>query len=152
MCEIPKSCFNVIAMDYWHSTKQLTHLRKPVTFNQLVEWCTMNTTTHKDLDRIFHALADTTRRRLLQQVAMGEKTITQLAEPHALTLAAISKHVKVLETADLVKRRKSGSFQMITLNPEALKTAEQWLGYYEKFWSARIRNLKNLLENKEDKP
>ncbi len=83
---------------------------------------------------------------------MGEKTITQLAEPHALTLAAISKHVKVLETADLVKRRKSGSFQMITLNPEALKTAEQWLGYYEKFWSARIRNLKNLLENKEDKP
>jgi DNA-binding transcriptional ArsR family regulator len=120
--------------------------------NQLVECEDMHPATHQDLDRVFHALADTTRRAMLRQMSKGEKTVSQLAQPHELTLAAISKHLKVLESADLIRRRKSGSFQMITLNPEALKSAEQWLGYYEKFWSSRMGRLKNLLETSEEKP
>jgi DNA-binding transcriptional ArsR family regulator len=111
----------------------------------------MQTATNENLDRIFQALADTTRRTMLRQVAKGERTVSQLAAPHELTLAAISKHLKVLESAGLIKRRKSGSFQMITLNPEALKSAEHWLGYYEKFWSSRMNSLKGLLENNEVK-
>jgi DNA-binding transcriptional ArsR family regulator len=112
----------------------------------------MQATTHQDLDRVFHALSDTTRRSMLRQMSKGEKTVSQLAEPHEMTLAAISKHLKVLESANLIQRRKSGSFQMITLNPEALKSAEQWLAYYEKFWSSRMGRLKDLLEATEEKP
>ncbi len=104
------------------------------------------------LDRLFQALSDPTRRAILRQAATGEHTVSALAEPHRLTFAAVSKHLKVLEAADLIKRRKAGSFQMVTLNPEALKSAGQWLKYYEQFWSTRFEALKNLLEKKEKKP
>lgn len=108
--------------------------------------------TRHDLDQIFHALSDSTRRKILRQVARGEHTVSALAEPHDLTLAAVSKHLKVLEGAHLINRRKAGSFQMITLNPEALKSADQWLRYYEQFWSSRLEALKKLLEGKRSKP
>jgi DNA-binding transcriptional ArsR family regulator len=111
----------------------------------------MSIAQDQNLDRIFHALSDTTRRVMLRQMAKGERTVSQLAEPHELTLAAISKHLKVLESSGLVRRRKSGSYQMITLNPEALKTADQWLNYYEEFWSSRLSSLKKMLENSEEK-
>jgi DNA-binding transcriptional ArsR family regulator len=111
----------------------------------------MSIAQDQNLDRIFHALSDTTRRAMLRQMAKGERTVSQLAEPHELTLAAISKHLKVLESSGLVRRRKSGSYQMITLNPEALKTADQWLTYYEEFWSSRLSSLKKMLENSEEK-
>lgn len=104
-----------------------------------------------DLDRIFQALSDPTRRKILRQISNGEQTISALAEPHRLTFAAVSKHLKVLEVADLINRRKAGSFQMITLNPDALKSADRWLRYYEQFWSKRLAALKDLLEKKEDK-
>lgn len=104
------------------------------------------------LDRVFQALSDPTRRTILRHVAHGEKTISQLAEPIDLTFAAVSKHLKVLEAAHLINRRKSGSFQMIALNPEALKSADQWLSYYQQFWSTRMTALKDLLETKKDKP
>jgi DNA-binding transcriptional ArsR family regulator len=107
--------------------------------------------TGHDLNRIFHALSDPTRREILRKVATGEHSVTALAEPHKLTFAAVSKHLKVLEAADLISRRKAGSFQMITLNPEALKSADQWLRYYQQFWSKRFAALKDLLEKKEDK-
>ena len=111
----------------------------------------MQTIEPPDLDRIFQALSDPTRRALLRQVAGGEQTVSDLAEPHALTFAAVSKHVKVLEAAALVNRRRAGSFQMITLNPEALKSADQWLRFYQRFWTTRLDNLKSLLEMKEKK-
>jgi DNA-binding transcriptional ArsR family regulator len=111
----------------------------------------MQLVSEAGLDRIFQALSDSTRRAILRQVAQGEQTITELARPHCLTFAAVSKHLKVLETAHLIGRRRNGSFQMISLNPEALKTADQWLRYYQRFWSTRLDALKNLLEEK-DKP
>ena len=111
----------------------------------------MHVKNSDDLDRIFQALSDPTRRKILRQIASGEQTITALAEPHRLTFAAVSKHLKVLEVADLINRRKAGSFQMITLNPEALKSADRWLRYYKQFWSKRLAALKDLLEKKEDK-
>lgn len=111
----------------------------------------MQRVSEADLDRIFQALSDSTRRSILRHVAQGEQTITGLARPYDLTFAAVSKHLKVLEAANLVSRRKDGSFQMISLNPEALKTANQWLHFYQQFWTSRLDALKTLLEEK-DKP
>lgn len=107
--------------------------------------------TEAGLDRIFQALSDTTRRSILRRVVKDELTISEIAEPYDLTFAAVSKHLKVLEHAGLVSRRKSGSFQMIHLKPEAMKSANEWLRYYERFWSTRLDALKTLLES-ENKP
>ncbi len=101
------------------------------------------------LDRVFQALSDSTRRSILQNLVKGERSVSDIAKPFELTFAAVSKHLKVLEAADLIDRRKQGSFQMIRLNPKTLKTADQWLRFYERFWSIRMDALKTLLEEKE---
>ena len=109
----------------------------------------MQSATETKLDLIFQALSDTTRRSILRRVARNELTISEIAEPYDLTFAAVSKHLKVLEQARLIGRRKDGSFQMIRLNPEAMKSAGQWLQFYQQFWAARMDALKTLLEEKE---
>jgi DNA-binding transcriptional ArsR family regulator len=98
------------------------------------------------LDSIFHALADSTRRAILRDVSEGEKTVSEIARPYALTLAAVSKHLNVLEDADLIARKRRRSFQMVSLKPPALRQAEQWLAYYSKFWSSRLDALAQHLE------
>ena len=98
------------------------------------------------LDSIFHALADSTRRAILRDVSAGEKTVSEIARPYALTLAAVSKHLNVLEGADLIARKRRGSFQVVSLKPPALHQAEQWLSYYRKFWSSRLDALAQHLE------
>lgn len=109
----------------------------------------MQTQTSQQLDRVFQALSDSTRRSILRNLINGERSVSEIAEPFELTFAAVSKHLKVLEVAELIDRRKQGSFQMIKLNPKNLKTADQWLRFYEQFWSSRIDALKTLLEEKE---
>ena len=101
------------------------------------------------LDSIFHALSDPTRRAILRDVAGGEKPVGEIARPHALTLAAVSKHLKVLEAAELVARQRRGSFQIVRLNAPALLEAEQWLAYYRPFWSSRLDALAQHLEGEE---
>lgn len=101
-----------------------------------------------DLDRIFQALSDPTRRRILRQVARSEMTVTDIAKPYRLTFAAISKHLKVLAEARLIDRRRDGVFQIVSLNPEALKSADQWLADYRRFWSI-LDALKDMLEKEE---
>lgn len=98
------------------------------------------------LDSIFHALADPTRRAILRDVSSGEKTVTEVAQPYALTLAAVSKHLNVLEAADLIARKRRGSFQIVSLNAPALRQADQWLAYYRQFWSSRLDALAKHLE------
>jgi DNA-binding transcriptional ArsR family regulator len=101
------------------------------------------------LDLIFQALADSTRRAILRDIAKDEKTVSQIAEPYRMSLAAISKHLKVLEKAKLVERRKAGSFQLVKLNPTTLKTAEEWIAYYQQFWTVRLDALQDLLEKRK---
>ena len=101
------------------------------------------------LDDVFHALADTTRRSILRDVATGEKTVGQIAKPFPVSLAAISKHLKVLEGARLIHRQKRGSFQMVRINAAPMKEAEQWLAYYEKFWNQQLDALEDLMEREE---
>jgi DNA-binding transcriptional ArsR family regulator len=123
-----------------HSTKWLTVGAFHATFNHMVKANAVR------LDSIFHALADPTRRALLRDVSAGEKSVGDLARPHALTLAAVSKHLKVLEAAELVARQRRGSFQIVRLNAPALLEADEWLAYYRPFWSSRLDALAQHLE------
>ena len=107
----------------------------------------------RQLDSVFHALSDSTRRSIMRDIARGEKTVGQIAKPYAMSLAAVSKHLKVLENATLIQREKQGSFQMVRLNAEAMKPAQAWLSYYEKFWNRQLDALQELLiqEDKRSK-
>lgn len=108
--------------------------------NHMVEYNAMN------LDRVFHALADPTRRLLLERLAAGERKVGELAEPFAISLAAVSKHVRVLEQAGLVERRIEGRAHYCRLRPEPLAAAEQWLSFYEGFWNQRLNALEAALK------
>lgn len=99
-----------------------------------------------ELDATFHALADPTRRGMLANLALGEKSIGELAQPFAISFAGASKHVKVLEGAGLIARRKVGRTQLCRLRPEPLAEAEQWLRQWEKFWTIRLERLEALIE------
>jgi DNA-binding transcriptional ArsR family regulator len=107
------------------------------------------------LDATFRALADPTRRGMLARLALGEKSIGELGEPFAMSFAGAAKHVKVLEGAGLVERRRAGRKQMCTLKATPLAEAEQWLSQWEKFWTARLDGLEAAIardkkENKND--
>ena len=104
----------------------------------------------KQLDSVFHALSDSTRRSILRDIAKGEKTVGQIAKPYDISLAAVSKHLNVLENASLIKREKQGSFQMIRLKADAMKPAQTWLAYYEKFWNRQLDALQELLTQEDE--
>ena len=102
------------------------------------------------LDSIFHALADSTRRSILHDVARKEKTVGEIARPYRMSLAAVSKHLKVLESADLIAREKRGSFQIVRLNAAPLRSAEQWLAHYQKFWTRQLDALQQFIEGEKE--
>jgi DNA-binding transcriptional ArsR family regulator len=103
------------------------------------------------LDTTFRALADPTRRGMLANLALGDKSIGELAEPFAMTFAGASKHVKVLEDAGLIARRKVGRTHLISIDAKPLEEAERWLRQWEKFWSVRLDRLQALVESKKEK-
>lgn len=100
------------------------------------------------LDRIFHALSDPTRRSILTSISSKESTVSEIARPYRMSLAAVSKHLKVLESAGLIDRKRVGSFQVVSLRAESLKSAAEWLSFYEKFWNTKLDALKDLLEKR----
>jgi DNA-binding transcriptional ArsR family regulator len=97
------------------------------------------------LDAVFHALGDATRRRMLHQLANGERTVTQLAEPFEMSLAAASKHIKVLEGVGLVQREVRGRTHVCRLEARPMAHALDWLRFYERFWTTRLDALEQLL-------
>ncbi len=97
------------------------------------------------LDTVFHALGDATRRRMLRQLSDGEQTVGQLAQPYSISLAAASKHIKALERAGLIVREVRGRTHLCRLDPGPLAAAHEWLGVYERFWTGRIDILERLL-------
>ncbi len=90
------------------------------------------------LSRVFRALGDPTRREMLRRLSAGERTVTELAEPFEMSLAAASKHVQVLERAGLVQRTVEGRKHHCRLVPDRLAQAQQWLAFYERFWNDRL--------------
>ncbi len=103
-----------------------------------------------DLDLIFHALSDPTRRAILKSLTRQERAITAVAKPFEMSLAAVSKHVKVLERARLVRRSRRGSFSYLSLEGKAMVTAGSWIDHYRAIWEERLEALARLLEG-EDK-
>jgi DNA-binding transcriptional ArsR family regulator len=101
------------------------------------------------LDSVFHALGDATRRRMLRELARGEQTVGQLAEPLAMSLAAASKHIKALENAGLILREVRGRTHLCRLAPGPLASAHQWLSFYERFWTGRLDVLERLLREED---
>ena len=97
------------------------------------------------LDFVFHALGDPTRRQMLRELAGGERSVGQLAEPFAISLAAASKHIKALESAGLIRREVRGRTHMCRLDPGPLASAHQWLSFYQHFWAGSLDRLERLL-------
>src|SRR3954471_3232030 len=98
------------------------------------------------LDRTFAALADPTRRRILTHLSRGHKRVTHLARPHAMSLPAVSKHLRVLEQAGLLRRRRYGRVHEMQLDARPLKKAAQWVEQYRKFWEGSLDRLADYLE------
>ena len=103
------------------------------------------------LDITFHALSDPTRRGMIANLALGEKSIGELAEPFAMSFAGASKHVKVLEDAGLITRRKAGRTHVISIDAKPLEEAERWLRQWEKFWTVRLDRLEALIQRDKNK-
>jgi len=102
--------------------------------------------TSRTLDRTFAALADPTRRQILAHLARGDRRVTDLARPHDMSLPAVSKHLRVLENAGLLRRRRYGRVHEMQLNAEPLKKAAQWVEEYRKFWEGSLDRLAAYLE------
>ncbi|MDE0391790.1 MAG: metalloregulator ArsR/SmtB family transcription factor [Rhodospirillales bacterium] len=100
----------------------------------------------QNLDLVFRALADPTRRAILARLAEGEATVGNLSEPLPISLAAVSKHLGVLERAGLVTREARGRERVCRMNPAALKDARAWLEFHERFWSERLDALDELVK------
>jgi DNA-binding transcriptional ArsR family regulator len=101
------------------------------------------------LDAVFHALGDATRRHMLRQLAAGEQTVSELADPFDMSLAAASKHIKALESAGLIEREIRGRTHVCRLAPGPLASAHEWLSFYERFWTHRLDILERLLRDED---
>jgi len=103
------------------------------------------------LDRVFHGLADPTRRAVLQRLARGPAPVSDLAKPFAMSLPAFTQHLGVLESSGLVRSRKRGRVRTYSLAPAALKPAEHWLAAQRKLWEARLDQLDAFLSTLDPK-
>ena len=98
------------------------------------------------LSQTLTALADPTRRAILARLSLGETSVTELAEPFAMSLPAVSKHLKVLERAGLISRGREAQWRPCKLEPEPLKEVDAWIGEYRQMWEARLDRLDAYLK------
>jgi DNA-binding transcriptional ArsR family regulator len=103
------------------------------------------------LSSTFEALSDPTRRAMLARLAAGEASVTELAEPFSMSLPAVSRHLKVLERAGLISRRRSAQWRPCRLAPGPLKEATEWLDAYRRFWDESLDNLMDYLKELQSK-
>jgi DNA-binding transcriptional ArsR family regulator len=108
--------------------------------NQMVKYSSSR------LDRTFAALADPTRRQILARLARGDQRVTHLAKPYAMSLPAVSKHLRVLEKAGLLRRRRYGRVHEMQLEAKPLQQAAQWVEEYRRFWEGSLDRLAAYLE------
>ena len=108
-----------------------------------------NLMVEDSFDDIFQALSHGTRREMLERLANGDLTVGELAEPYEMSLAAASKHIKVLERAGLVRRTVNGRTHVCRLEPSPLVSANAWLRTYELYWTERLAALDALMTTDE---
>jgi len=101
------------------------------------------------LDQVFRALSDATRRSVIERLSLGDASVSELAQPHGMSLPGFMKHLRVLEEAGLVLRAKEGRTVRCELAPRALEDAAMWLARYEKFWQERLDALGRYLYHQE---
>jgi DNA-binding transcriptional ArsR family regulator len=106
----------------------------------------LNVLNSSPLDQAFAALADPTRRAIVDRLTQKPARVTDVAAPFAVSLNAISKHVKVLERAGLLRRVRQGREHLLVLQPEPLREVATWAARYERFWNERLDRLEELLE------
>src|SRR6266851_3969362 len=99
------------------------------------------------LDAVFGALSDPTRRRMLERLSEGESAVTRLAAPFSMSLPAVSKHLRVLEKAGLLKRRRRGREHRLKIEAGPMKEALRWMERYRRFWEGSLDALADYLEN-----
>jgi DNA-binding transcriptional ArsR family regulator len=102
------------------------------------------------LDATLTALADPTRRAILARLAEGEARVTEVARPFAISLNSVSKHIRMLERADLLRRRVEGRDHILTLNPQGLDEAARWIDEQRALWTWRLAELDSILEEPTD--
>jgi len=107
---------------------------------------------HQEIDRTFSALADPTRRDLLERLSRGSATISELAEPYGISLTGMKKHVQVLEDAGLVTTQKVGRVRRCSLGPARLEDVEDWIGSYRRMLEDRLDRFGELLERTKGDP
>lgn len=103
------------------------------------------------LSSTFHALADPTRRSILGSLTTGEKTVSELAEPFDMTMPAITKHLKVLEKANLIERSRQAQYRPCRLHPEPLKDIDKWMEQYRQFFEGSFDRLDDYLKQIQTK-
>src|SRR5688500_9198178 len=104
------------------------------------------------LDLVFAALADATRRAIIEQLRQGEATVSEVAAPHDMSLPAVAKHLRVLEDAGLLHRRVEGRMHMLSVNPKPLAQATYWIERQRQFWEGSFDRLAKLLEEPAPPP
>lgn len=102
-----------------------------------------------DLDRVFHALADPGRRVMVERLSAGPASVSELARPLAMSLAAVLQHVQVLEASGLVRTRKTGRTRTCSIDPVALRSAESWIAERRTLWERRLDRLGEVLEGEQ---
>ena len=117
---------------------------RPLKFNLMVKQL------DEPLDLVFHALADGSRRKILRRLADRDRTIGELAHPFEMSLAAVSKHVKSLERAGLVRRSVHGRTHVIHLNPRPMALAQKFLRFYERLWNDQFDKLDQFLKQQDE--
>jgi DNA-binding transcriptional ArsR family regulator len=105
--------------------------------------------TQTELDQTLIALADPTRRAILRRLSQGEARVTELAQPFAMSLNAVSKHIRMLERARLVRRRRAGREHLLSFNPQPLDEAAAWIDTQRTAWTARLDALDDLLAEED---
>jgi|ERR1700722_1945950 len=134
--EMPPGVYNKKSCIVCHSNNILNHMVK----------C-----SPRLLNRTFAALADPTRRRILEHLAHGDRCVTDLARPYSMSLPAVSKHLRVLENAGLIRRRRSGRVHSLKLEAKPMKEAQQWIEEYRKFWEESFDRLDEYLKQLQTK-
>jgi DNA-binding transcriptional ArsR family regulator len=105
----------------------------------------------RSVDRIFHALGDPTRRAMVERLSRGPATVTDIAKPLGITLAAVVQHLQVLERSGVVRTEKVGRVRTCRMEPEGLKPAERWIAERRSLWERRLDRLGDLLKEGKDK-
>jgi DNA-binding transcriptional ArsR family regulator len=106
----------------------------------------------QQLDTVLHAISDQTRRAILDRLTEGPSRVTDLAAPFSMSLNAVSKHIKVLEHAGLVRRTQQGREHTLELDPTPLREVVKWASHYEQFWTERLDRLETFFKNRGKKP